>query len=151
AASAYEILGRVRTWLAEYRKAEENLLESHRLKSKLYGDDSAEVAINNLYRSELLIAKDEYDEAYTLASNALNIIEKLKQPANLTLAQALSTKGLAAIMRNRAEEAEPLLSKAHGIRSTALGNEDRLVGESLDLLSQCSAALENYTLAGTLG
>lgn len=150
-ARALQWLGRTRSWLAKYKQADKDLIAARHIEAEIYGEASKEVAVNNLFRSENCLYMENFDEAYSLASGALKLLEETVPKNDLSIAHALERLGVAAQYLNRLSEAEPYLTKAMGIRSAQLGEDHRLVAETLNRLSACHAANENFTLAGSLG
>ncbi|MBX3074988.1 tetratricopeptide repeat protein [Candidatus Obscuribacterales bacterium] len=151
-AEALEWLGRSQIWLAKYDAADESFTRSREIKSEIYGAESKEVALVDLYRADLAIAKQEFEEAHGLATKAFETIEKTVGANDLAIAEAASRVGLSgSYLANKVDESESYLNKSLGIRRSKLGEEDRLVGETLDELSQCHALAENFTMAGALG
>lgn len=69
-AEALEWLGRSQIWLAKYDAADESFTRSREIKSEIYGAESKEVALVDLYRADLSIAKQEFEEAHGLATKA---------------------------------------------------------------------------------
>jgi len=151
-AEALEWLGRTRLWLGKLDDAEENLKESRGIKSDLYGPDSKDVAMIDLYLADHAIASENFPDAQTLAKSALSAIEKVTGPNDLAVAEAAARVGLAtAYSGGKSDEAASYLNKALGIRKSKLGDDHPLIGETLDELSQCHALVENFTMAGALG
>lgn len=151
-AEALEGLGRSQIWLAKFDDADSNLKKSRDLKSQVYGGESKQVAFVDLYRSDLAVAKQDFEEAHSLAKNALAVIEKETGANDLAIAEAASRVGISgAYLPGKVDESESYLNKALGIRRSKLGEEHLQVGQTLDLLSQCHALAENFTMAGALG
>ncbi len=150
-ANALEWLGRTRTWLAEYHLAESDLCESRTIRESIYGKGSREVAISDLYLSDLAVAREQFQAGFKLATDALAVIQE-KSPANdLVIADACGRLGVAGSSLHKIDESENLLNKALGIRKSKLDEDHQLVGQSLDDLSVCHAACGNFTMAGALG
>jgi tetratricopeptide (TPR) repeat protein len=151
-AEALEWLGRSQIWLAKYGDADANFSKSREIKSEIYGPESKEVAILDLYRSDLAVAKQDFEEANSLAKRSLDRIEKTVGANDLAVAEAASRVGLTgSYMGNKVDESESFLNKALGIRRSKLGEEHLLVAQTLDELAQCHALAENFTMSGALG
>jgi tetratricopeptide (TPR) repeat protein len=151
-AEALEWLGRTQIWLGKLEPAETNLKESREIKEQVFGAQSKQVALADLYLADLAVAKEEFKVAHELATSSLGLIEKETGPNDLAVAEAASRIGLAgSFMDGKGDESESYLNKALGIRRGKLGEDHALVGETLDRLSQCHAIGENFTMAGALG
>ncbi|MBX9667969.1 MAG: tetratricopeptide repeat protein [Candidatus Obscuribacterales bacterium] len=150
-ANALDWLGRALIWLAEYELAESNLSESRAIKEALYGQGSKDVALSDLYLSDLAIAREQFQPGFKLATDAMAVIQE-KAPANdLAIAEACSRVGVAGSYLRKIDESENLLNKALGIRKGKFEEDHPLVGQTLDDLSVCHAACGNFTMAGALG
>ena len=146
-AAAHQGLGRAKTWLAKYREAEQHLSEAAKLIEDLHGEDSSETRINNLYRAELCEYMEEYEKAHLIASNVVSELKQASSTGDLLFAHALARLGMAMNHLKQGSEAEPLLSKALGIRKGILGDNHRLVAESLHDLAHSYQVVDNFTLA----
>lgn len=150
-ARVLEWLGRAQTWLAEYELAEGHLTESRNITESIHGQGSREVALCDLYLSDLAVAREQFQNGFQLATEALAVIQE-KSPANdLSIADACARVGVAGSHLRKIDESENLLNKALGIRKSKLSEEHELVGQSLDDLSVCHASCGNFTMAGALG
>lgn len=150
-ADTLQWIGQTRTWLGKFGDAELDLTESRRLKAEIYGPESKEVACVDLYHSDLLVANQEFQKGHDLAISAITVIEKEVGSYDLAIADAASRVGIALAMLGRVDESAAYLNRALGIRRKKLGEDNRLVGRTLDQLSQCHAQALNFTMAGALG
>lgn len=151
-AEALEWLGRSQLWLGNHDAAEKNLQESREVKVKVFGAESKQVALSDLYIADLFVAREEFKDAHALAKASFDAIQREVGANDLAVAEAASRVGISgSFLPGKVDESESLLNKALGIRRNKLGEDHALVGQTLDELSQCHALAENFTMAGALG
>jgi len=134
-AEMLSVIGRTYQRLAEPPKARPLLEEALRLRRRIHGPESVQVAetLNDL--GVLLRETNEPAAAEAMLTQALAMRRKLLGPAHEDVAQTLVEIGRLYSDRGFDDRAEPLMREALAIRRKAFGNQDYQTATSLNELA----------------
>ena len=112
-------------------------------------DPESEIS-DALDRFAELYEQGRYDDALSVAENALKLSERELGTDHLTTATALNELAVVYVALGRYDEAEPVYKRSLAIREESLGPDDPDVALSLNNLAQLYRAQRRYTEAEPL-
>ena len=86
------MLGRVSLWLDQLDEAETNLDRARALRSDLHGEESVPVSEVDIWRADLLLARDLKDDAQKTIARAIQVMTDKLGPFNAQVAYGLNTE-----------------------------------------------------------
>lgn len=131
-------------------EAEERLIESLKLKEKIYGRETAKYAWVLYHYAFLTNNQKRFDEAGKLAEEIINLRGKSIAEEHPLISAGLQMLAIAFIGQQKAEQAEPLLRESLALREKTLPGDHWILDTSKSILGECPAQRGKFDDAGKL-